>query len=295
MIDKYRLEDLRRESGEKGELARWIIQLQVELDRERRKGVDSAELQERSKADSNSHPAHCPLSNYRLHRISGILSKAAAQSDGGNSGYAMSDAVKAIDELLEVRKAEPVGYYRKGSDGFYFASPTEQRPGTIPLYRHAQPEPVVPEAKCDDDGNTTSEFDHGWNACRAAMLQGSQPVSNRDELPEEKGASLQLRNLIRQRHAEWSDKTFGNVGPVGPLKHLSKEALEAAAKPDDLSEWADMQFLLWDAQRRAGISDGEITAAMEEKLKVNMARQWPEPKDGEPRLHIKTASKKENI
>ena len=127
----------------------------------------------------------------------------------------------------------------------------------------------------------------GWNACRAAMLQGSQPVSNRDELPEEKGASLQLRNLIRQRHAEWSDATFGDVGPVGPLKHLSKEALEAAAEPDDLSEWADMQFLLWDAQRRAGISDGEITAAMDEKLKVNMARQWPEPKDGEPRLHIK--------
>lgn len=125
---------------------------------------------------------------------------------------------------------------------------------------------------------------------RAAMLQGSQPVSNRDELPEEKGASLQLRNLIRQRHAEWSDATFGNVGPVGPLKHLSKEALEAAAEPDDLSEWADMQLLLWDAQRRAGISDSEITAAMEEKLKVNMARQWPEPKDGEPRLHIKEQS-----
>ncbi|HCB1653147.1 TPA: DUF550 domain-containing protein [Citrobacter farmeri] len=122
------------------------------------------------------------------------------------------------------------------------------------------------------------------------MLHGkAEPVSNRDELPEEKGASLQLRNLIRQRHAEWSDKTFGNVGPVGPLKHLSKEAQEAAVEPDDLSEWADMQFLLWDAQRRAGISDGEITAAMEEKLQVNMARQWPEPKDGEPRLHIKEA------
>ncbi|EDJ9688735.1 DUF550 domain-containing protein [Salmonella enterica] len=106
-------------------------------------------------------------------------------------------------------------------------------------------------------------------------------------MPEEKGASLQLRNLIRKRHAEWSDSTFGNVGPVGPLKHLSKEALEAAAEPGDLSEWADMQFLLWDAQRRAGISDGEITAAMEEKLAVNKKREWPEPKDGEPRLHIK--------
>ncbi|HHU1604599.1 TPA: dATP/dGTP pyrophosphohydrolase domain-containing protein [Escherichia coli] len=74
---------------------------------------------------------------------------------------------------------------------------------------------------------------------------------------------------------------------MGPLKHLSKEALEAAAEPDDLSEWADMQFLLWDAQRRAGISDAEINVAMEDKLKINMERQWPEPKDGEPRLHIK--------
>ncbi|EFH4754917.1 DUF550 domain-containing protein [Escherichia coli] len=99
-------------------------------------------------------------------------------------------------------------------------------------------------------------------------------------------ASLE-RELIRHEHAKWSDSTFGCVGPIGPLKHLSKEALEAAAEPDDLSEWADMQFLLWDAQRRAGISDAEITAAMEDKLKINMERQWPEPKDGEPRLHIK--------
>ncbi|ENO1972734.1 DUF550 domain-containing protein [Escherichia coli] len=99
-------------------------------------------------------------------------------------------------------------------------------------------------------------------------------------------ASLE-REQIRHEHAKWSDSTFGCVGPIGPLKHLSKEALEAAAEPDDLSEWADMQFLLWDAQRRAGISDAEITAAMEDKLKINMKRQWPEPKDGEPRLHIK--------
>ncbi|HAF4949269.1 TPA: DUF550 domain-containing protein, partial [Salmonella enterica] len=67
-------------------------------------------------------------------------------------------------------------------------------------------------------------------------------------------ASLE-REQIRREHAEWSDATFGNVGPVGPLKHLSKEALEAAADPSDPLEWADMQFLLWDAQRRMGISD----------------------------------------
>ncbi|EKP8433397.1 DUF550 domain-containing protein [Escherichia coli] len=112
------------------------------------------------------------------------------------------------------------------------------------------------------------------------------PAEEAEELARIALTSLE-REQIRHEHAKWSDSTFGCVGPIGPLKHLSKEALEAAAEPDDLSEWADMQFLLWDAQRRAGISDAEITAAMEDKLKINMKRQWPEPKDGEPRLHIK--------
>ena len=148
---------------------------------------------------TNNHPANGPVSLDRLHQISEILSKAAAQSDGGNLGYAMADAVKVIDGVLE---------------------------------------------------------------------------------------SI-AREQVRCEHAAWSDETFGVVGPVGPLKHLSKEAIEAAAEPDDLSEWADMQFLLWDAQRRAGISDEQITKAMVEKLAVNKQREWPEPKDGEPRLHIK--------
>lgn len=144
---------------------------------------------------TNNHPAHGPISLYRLHQISEILSKASAQSDGGNLGYAMADAVKVIDGMIS-------------------------------------------------------------------------------------------RELVRREHAAWSLATFGDVGPVGPLKYLSKEALEAATEPGDLSEWADMQFLLWDAQRRAGISDEQITMAMVEKLAVNKQREWPEPKDGEPRLHM---------
>ncbi|WP_371332757.1 DUF550 domain-containing protein [Klebsiella quasipneumoniae] len=107
----------------------------------------------------------------------------------------------------------------------------------------------------------------------APLYRHAQPASERDQ--------------VRSAHAEWSQATFGNVGPVGPLKHLSKEALEAAEQPGDLSEWADMQFLLWDAQRRAGITDDQITQAMIDKLAVNKQREWPEPKDGEPRLHIK--------
>ncbi|EDC1960727.1 DUF550 domain-containing protein [Salmonella enterica] len=116
-------------------------------------------------------------------------------------------------------------------------------------------------------------------ASAVAELQERRRTDNQEPAPE--------RERIRREHAEWSDATFGDVGPIGPLKHLSKEALEAAAEPDDLSEWADMQFLLWDAQRRAGIRDEQINQAMIEKLAINKARQWPEPKDGEPRQHIK--------
>lgn len=53
-----------------------------------------------------NHPAHGHVSLARLHQISEILSKAAAQSDGGNLGYAMADAVKVIDEVLERRKVD---------------------------------------------------------------------------------------------------------------------------------------------------------------------------------------------
>ncbi|EDB3391575.1 DUF551 domain-containing protein, partial [Salmonella enterica subsp. enterica] len=55
-----------------------------------------------------------------------------------------------------------------------------------------QPVPVVPEEWTIQDAvkfcRETGRQDAGsameaWNACRTAMLQGSQPVSNRDELP----------------------------------------------------------------------------------------------------------------
>ncbi|HCM6188436.1 TPA: DUF550 domain-containing protein [Klebsiella pneumoniae] len=137
-------------------------------------------------------------------------------------------------------------------------------------------EPVA-EVLSNRPGNDTSTID-------MALPVGTQLYRHAQPAPE--------RDQVRREHAEWSQATFGNVGPVGPLKHLSKEALEAAEQPGDLSEWADMQFLLWDAQRRAGITDEQITQAMIEKLAVNKQRSWPEPKDGEPRLHIKERPRK---
>ncbi|ASC20586.1 DUF550 domain-containing protein [Klebsiella pneumoniae] len=130
-----------------------------------------------------------------------------------------------------------------------------------------------------------------WRETYGAGSNVMLPAEEAEALPRMALAAMD-RDQVRREHAEWSQATFGNVGPVGPLKHLSKEALEAAAEPGDLSEWADMQFLMWDAQRRAGITDEQITQAMIEKLAVNKQRSWPEPKDGEPRLHIKEQLRK---
>lgn len=241
-------------------------------------------------AEGNAHVVLSPADSLLINNARIALASLEAEASGRNPVLAYADSYR--DMANQGVESIPV-----------WSVITDLERNIAPLFT-APPAPISVPAAMEMDDDFDSSFEHGkavgWNNCRAAMLNHSENerdmverVSQSYKLPEEKGASLQLRNLIRKRHAEWSDSTFGNVGPIGPLKHLSKEALEAAAEPDDLSEWADMQFLLWDAQRRAGISDGEITAAMEEKLKVNMARQWPEPKDGEPRLHIKAAPQQE--
>lgn len=145
---------------------------------------------------------------------------------------------------------------------------------------------VLKQVLASFEAEPVGEFYHEKQGGWYQILEGDKVPDNR-RIPLYTAPPVPERERIRREHAEWSDKTFGDVGPIGPLKHLSKEALEAAADPSDPLEWADMQFLLWDAQRRMGISDEFITRAMIEKLAVNKKREWPEPKDGEPRLHIK--------
>lgn len=62
---------------------------------------------------TNNHPAHGPVSLDRLHQIREILSKASAQSDGGNLCYAMADAVKVIAGVIAAFGAKPVAYTEK--------------------------------------------------------------------------------------------------------------------------------------------------------------------------------------
>lgn len=100
-----------------------------------------------------NHPAHGPVSLDRLHQIREILSKAAAQSDGGNLGYAMADAVKVIAGVIAAFGAEPVAWLHS-DNGIGIPAITRSRNiadswlskgwDIKPLYT-SPPAPVVPE------------------------------------------------------------------------------------------------------------------------------------------------------
>jgi len=131
-----------------------------------------------------NHPANGPVSLDRLHQISEILSKAAAQSDGGNLGYAMADAVKVINGVIAEFDAEPVAYlYSESFERVHVEGELTDAPGCdMPVYS-ATPAPVVPgvvgwedvpEEITEDDIVLASAWAHGFNQCRAAMLNGDK-------------------------------------------------------------------------------------------------------------------------
>lgn len=149
---------------------------------------------------TNNHPAHGPVSLDRLHQIREILSKAAAQSDGGNLGYAMADAVKVIDGAIAAFGDEPVGYFYAEKPGdWYQISDGDKVPAhrRIPLYSNPQSSPVVklPNEFISSEGIVVQieklmavlavhgiQYERRGNAFRAATLH-DEPVSNSDELP----------------------------------------------------------------------------------------------------------------
>ncbi|WP_371833192.1 DUF551 domain-containing protein [Escherichia coli] len=91
-------------------------------------------------------------------------------------------------------EADPVAYIFKHPAGKLFWALTDEsnkeQPDVIPVYADS-PAPVVPdEIDVNDVPRAVTYFKthrdcyaDGWNACRAAMLQGSQPVSQTYKFP----------------------------------------------------------------------------------------------------------------
>ncbi|MCW1434390.1 hypothetical protein OLN68_09635 [Citrobacter freundii] len=142
---------------------------------------------------TTNHPAHGPVSLDRLHQISEILSKAAAQSDGGNLGYAMADAVKVIEGAIAARNVETIYQVMYGecwrdiTEEQYHDHAIHESPIRI-VYTappaQLVPEEVswedVPEEITEDNMEVALAWAHGFNHCRAAMLQAGNPPATPD-------------------------------------------------------------------------------------------------------------------
>lgn len=103
--------------------------------------------------------------------------------------------------------------------------------------------------------------------------------------------------------ADWSQTTFGSDaarGPVGAIRHLTKESKEAeelalddAAYRDGperqalLTELADCFILVLDATRRAQFTVLELIQTAQAKMKVNRERTWPKPTTDQPVEHVR--------
>lgn len=84
----------------------------------------------------------------------------------------------------------------------------------IPLYT-APPVPIVPE-EIEPDSNNTYDYVDGWNACRAALLQGAEPVSQTYELPE-LIEGMEVSIDVSTCDADAGNRYFGTVTEVSEL------------------------------------------------------------------------------
>ncbi|HIE3809144.1 TPA: DUF551 domain-containing protein [Enterobacter asburiae] len=126
-------------------------------------------------------------------------------------------------------EAEPVcvidqsnlDYLKSGSDADVWpASRTEM--GDVLLYRAAPPAPVSVPAAMEMDDDFDSAFEHGkavgWNACRAAMLQGAdRPQNEPQNIPE---------NIPATQFKPVAD-LYGLTSPTGGETSFTFDAVEA--------------------------------------------------------------------
>ncbi|HAG7413659.1 TPA: hypothetical protein HGR07_01945 [Escherichia coli] len=168
-----------------------------------------------------NHPAHGPVSLNRLLQISEILSKAAAQSDGGNLGYAMADAVKVIDGAIAAFGAEPAEFLPDNLDRALtilgVALPISKEEFNLDAERWMQrlinrvirleselipPAPVVPtfDEWLELRGNkplgwVKDAMRESYDACRAAMLQAANSPVIGIDMASEPDRSVEVRYL----------------------------------------------------------------------------------------------------
>lgn len=88
----------------------------------------------------------------------------------------------------------------------------------------------------------------------------------------------------------FTEKVFPASTASSKAKHLAAEALEAAADPADILEWADCMILVLDGARKAGFSVADIHAAVTRKMAINQKRVWAAPDADGVCRHVEDAA-----
>lgn len=135
-----------------------------------------------------------------------------------------SNTLAALRIALASLEAEAVGeFYHEARWGWYEISEGDSVPerARIPLYR-VPPAPVSVPAAMEMDDDFDSAFEHGkavgWNACRAAMLQGvDRPQNEPQNIPE---------NIPATQFKPVAD-LYGLTSPTGGETSFTFDAVEA--------------------------------------------------------------------
>ena len=160
-------------------------------------------------AAMDSEPVEMPLDYLQGHKDGLEWASQLAEANHPETGDWLYDdpieLAKAIRKGPDMPPSQPaldtkpvaytdernLGYIDRGRETAYLWGKQNSEASDVALYRHAQPVPVVPnEIKHRIGGlgwGWEGEFDRGWNACRAAMLQefkksaGTEAICRSDE------------------------------------------------------------------------------------------------------------------
>ncbi|HAV9126306.1 TPA: hypothetical protein JLE90_000225 [Escherichia coli] len=172
---------------------------------------------------------------------------------------------RAYEIALASLEADPVAYIFKHPAGKLFWALTDEsnkeQADVIPVYA-APPVPVVPAALPENDDEDGHDIDYlepsevyslgrtaGWNACRAAMLHGAEPVSQTYKLNELSGNSPvtpdgwvmvpkeltpEMMRAVQIRSELGGYATSNLSGAYNMFSEFWNVAVSAAPKVDDL-------------------------------------------------------------
>lgn len=146
-------------------------------------------------ATDSSESVELPLDYLQGHKDGLEWAARLAEANHPDTGDWLYDdpieLAKAIRKGPDMPPAQPVAdsepvavidlanldYLLSGADADVWP-PEREEMGDVLLYRHAQPAPVVPDEIKHRIGGLDwgweGEFNRGWNACRAAMLNGGK-------------------------------------------------------------------------------------------------------------------------